>query len=119
MKKKQIYVFRGKDPREWSESSALGPFPSEAKARLAIREDINESIDGCETLSPGRDEEWAEEYHIMEVVKSFQPVVTTKVSVSLGSPIKRESSSVTVSKRDLPIIEARLRGERNPCAIYV
>lgn len=75
----------GNGPSDWPDENALGPFTSEAKARAAIREHLDESLDDCETLSPGADAEWAMQYHIMEMVKSFQPVVTAKVSVSLSS----------------------------------
>ena len=98
--KRNLYIFRGKNPAEWSETDALGPFTSEAKARKAIREDLDESLCGCETLSPGVDDDWAESYHIMEIVKSFQPTITAKVSVSLS--LLAEPEEVT-STRDIPL----------------
>ena len=73
---------------EWSEMRPLGPFPSEKKAREAIREDLLDTLNGCESLSPGDNADWADPYVIVEVKKAFQPKVKAEVSISLGSPVE-------------------------------
>lgn len=107
MKKRNLYVFIGATPKDWSETNALGPFTSEAKARAAIRENLNEALEGCETLSPGVDDDWAEQYHIMEMVKSFSPVVTAKVSVSL--PVSKKNP-LHLDAVSLPVRNEYCRG---------
>ena len=73
----------GANPKEWCERVPLGPFESEMKARAAIREDIEDTLDGCELLSPGHHDKWCERYTITERVKSFQPRLDVAVKISL------------------------------------
>jgi class 3 adenylate cyclase len=80
---KQIYLMRGSTPREWSELDALGPFPSQAKARAAIRADVLASTQDSESLSPGKLKKWADVYVMVEVLKVYQPTLHVDVSVSL------------------------------------
>jgi len=83
--KRQIYLMRGKTPREWSEMEPLGPFSSEVKARAAIRADVLSSAEDSETLSPGAMCQWADVYTLVEVVKVYQPVLHVAVEVSLNA----------------------------------
>ena len=73
----------GDNPRDWCERTPLGPYASENKARAAIREDIADTLDGCEMLSTGKLPEWCERYTIVEQVKSFKPCLTVTAQISL------------------------------------
>lgn len=77
------YVLTGQNPYDWAESPPLGPFNSEAEARRAIREDLEARLDGCEMLSPGRDDNWFELYTIVEVLNSFRPSINVSVDITL------------------------------------
>lgn len=81
--RKQIHVMIGTSPADWCEATPLGPFDSEAKARAAIREDIEQSMDGCGMLSPGTEDDWCERYTMVETLKTFQPRLTVTVGVAL------------------------------------
>lgn len=81
---RQIYVVMGDGPKDWSCYKILGPFPSEMKARQAIREDVSDFLENTNELETGRHDDWCETYHLMEVVKSFKPTVTVKADVSLA-----------------------------------
>ena len=86
--KRTLYILRGDTPREWCEMQPLGPFESEAKARQAIREDIADTLEGCEMLSTGKQHDWCERYTIVEEIKSFQPSldVTAKIALNTKKP---------------------------------
>ena len=81
--KRQLYILTGPDPSKWCESQPLGPYESETKARQAIRDDIADTLDGCEMLSPGKHPDWCERYTIIELVKSFQPCLDVTAKISL------------------------------------
>jgi len=76
---------RGKDPQEWCETAPLGPFESEMKARKAIREDVESSLEDCQMLSPGNEDDYCESYHLLEYVKSFQPLLKVDVAITLSN----------------------------------
>ena len=75
----------GDNPREWCEMQPLGPFESEAKARQAIREDIADTLSGCEMLSTGKQPDWCEKYTIVGEIKSFQPSLDVTAKIALKS----------------------------------
>lgn len=80
---KQLYVLTGKDPSEWSESQPLGPFESESQAREAIRQNALDGTEGSQQLSPGTLDQWCEQYTVVEVLKSFQPVLDVSIAITL------------------------------------
>ena len=73
----------GSCPRDWCEMTPLGPFESEAKARQALKEDIADTLNGCESLSTGRDESWSERYTIVEEVKVLKPCIDVTAKIAL------------------------------------
>jgi len=79
--KRTLYVLNGDNPKEWAEIPPLGPFESEMKAREAIREDVIEFCD--DSIGPGKHEDLAIKYTIVEVVKTLQPVVHVSAKVTL------------------------------------
>jgi hypothetical protein len=80
---KQIYIAQGTDPSEWSENDLLGPFTSEKAAKEAIKQDINTVLENADMLSKGRDENWCNQYHLLEFVKTINPVLDVSVKISL------------------------------------
>ena len=83
--KRTLYIMRGDTPRDWREMQPLGPFESEAKARQAIREDIADTLEGCDMLSTGKQNDWCEKYTIVEEIKSFQPRLDVTAKIALKS----------------------------------
>jgi len=79
-----LYIMRGDTHRDWLEKP-LGPFESEAKARQAIREDIADTLEGCDMLSTGKQHDWCERYTIVEEIKSFQPSLDVTAKIALKS----------------------------------
>ena len=73
----------GDNPREWRETTPLGPCYSDAECRQAIREDIAYALNGCESLSTGRDESWSEKYTIVEEVKVIKPCLDVTAKITL------------------------------------
>lgn len=81
--KRQLYVARGNNPREWSETNLAGPFESEAQARIHIHTEVMDFVNAWGEFSVGKQENTCEQYHVMELVKSFAPEINIKASVSL------------------------------------
>ena len=78
-----LYVMIGETPRDWREMQPLGPFESKSKARKAIRDDIADTLDGCEMLSTGKQPDWCERYTIVEEINSFQPSLDVTAKITL------------------------------------
>lgn len=81
--KRQIYVVNGNNPATWCEGIFFGPFDSEAKARKAIHQDAENSLEGCGMLSPGVETDFFDEYHLLEYIKGFNPTAQVDVAVTL------------------------------------
>ena len=81
--KRTLYVMIGETPRDWCEMQPLGPFETEAWARLAIRDDIADTLDGCDMLSTGKQPDWCERYTIVEEINSFQPSLEVTAKITL------------------------------------
>jgi tRNA1(Val) A37 N6-methylase TrmN6 len=90
--KRQFYVAIGKNPHYWPETKMMGPFPSKAKARQEIRSEIESFIKNCDALSTGTNLNFCEDYHILEVVSTFYPVISVTAKLSLHSKPKQNPS---------------------------
>ena len=75
----------GYTPRDWCEMKPLGPFESEAKARQAIRDDIADTLEGCDMLSTGKQHDWCDLYTIVERIKSFRPCIDVTAKITLNT----------------------------------
>ena len=90
--KRQIYVMFGRDPKEWCETVPLGPFTSEMQARKAIREDVEDSYDGCDCFRAGVNADYSPGYHILEYVKGVMPVLNVRVDITLSKTVNVPTS---------------------------
>jgi hypothetical protein len=80
-------VLTGK-PEVWCETQPVF-FDSIKDAEDFIRRDSKGWMEGNSELELGSHDDWCEPYYILEVKKSFQPVVKISAKVSLKSLDKR------------------------------
>lgn len=77
----KFVVLQG-EPERWAEDKPVF-FESIKKAEDYIRKNSKEWLDDDGALPLGAHEDWCEPYFILEVKKSFQPVIKISAAVSL------------------------------------
>jgi hypothetical protein len=77
----EYLVIQCTDKVGFSETEVMGPFPTEAAARKAMRKDVPTPDVRAHELTEGKSRTWGSKYIIVKVEKTLQPVPDVKVKL--------------------------------------